>query len=123
MHLLLTIVATIASATVGLTSGVENILNNLAVLVFLMAIFVLLLSKVKGESDQQSLRRLGIVGLFFCLGMIMSLMLNGLVHSGISADRRLEEGLRSLALLGLPLFIASVSVLLGANTKKESDAG
>lgn len=117
---LLCIMATIGSAVICLISGVDHILRNLCLYLALLVTLSLLAFKSRGTSDSESLRCLGILGLFFCLGLVLLIVVNGLVHSGISADRRLEEGLRALVLLGGPLSLASIAVVLTVKTDAHS---
>lgn len=116
----LCIMATIGPAVIGLLSGVDHILLNLCLCMALLVTLSLLAFKSRGTSDSESLRCLGILGLFFCLGLVLFLMVNGLVHSGISADRRLEQGLRALVLLGGPLSLASIAVVMTVKTDARS---
>jgi hypothetical protein len=112
--------ATMGPAVIGLVSGVDDTLRNLGLYLALLATLSLLALKLRGTSDSESLRCLGILGLFFCLGLVLLLGFNGLVHSGISADRRLEEGLRALVLLGGPLSLMSIAVVMTVKTDARS---
>lgn len=120
MLVLLCIIATMGPAAIGLVSGVDHILFNLCLCLASLVFLSLLVLKLKGNSDSEILRCFGILGLFFSLGIVLFLMVNGLVHSGITADRRLEEGFRALVLLGGPLSVVSITVVMKVKTEYRS---
>jgi ABC-type transport system involved in cytochrome c biogenesis permease subunit len=114
------IAALVGCTTVGLIAGPDQVLASLGLTLALLAILSSIAFTLRGHTERESLRSMGVVGLFFCLGIVMFLMVNGLAVKGIAADRKLEEGLRSLALLGAPVFVASLSVILGMKPEGEA---